>query len=267
MTARAVAQLRRQLLSRCFALDSLLTNTEDAGVLADEDRAEVCALTRQCFEELDAASDRALYELLFRPNEPIAGGQCRIVRCFLARPATAAERKATGATRAHGPLLGVVLGAVHTGLERRKQLSIFNLAVAPAGRGHGLATQLLCTLVGSALAEGSEVLIGHVTTSHGGADSKQAARLLQMYGHFGAQTDSDTAAGSTPATQQRLRIDLSAWDGERLEKIAAGGGLAMAQALACLLGLLLVVAAWALGGMIPKPKNNEGLRQGTQAGV
>ena len=267
MAARAVAQLRRQLLSQCFAHDSLLTSTEDAGALADEDRAEICALTRECFEDLDAADDGELYELLFRPNEPIAGGQCRIVRCFLMRPATAAERAATGATRARGALLGLVLGAVHKGLERRKQLTVFNLAVSPAGRGHGLATQLLCALVGSALAEGSEVLIGHVTTSHGGADGKQAALLLQMYGHFGAQPDSATAAGSTAATQQRLRIDLSTWDSKRLETIAAGGGWAMALALVCLLGLLFTVTAWALGGMVPRPKNNEGLRQGTQAGV
>ena len=64
----------------------------------------------------DAVEDVDLWDLLFRPNEPVAGGQCRVVRVFAHALAWTAADLSAGGKAPRGPLLGCVLGAVHMGL-------------------------------------------------------------------------------------------------------------------------------------------------------
>jgi hypothetical protein len=101
-------------------------------------------------------------------------------------------------------------------------------------------------------AEDCELVIGHVTM--GGS---KAEGLLRMYGHFGAEAVTTTAAGTTPATQQRLRVEIASWDDAKLAAIAAGGGARLFQALLLVLAVLLTLLAWVVGKWIPRPNKND----------
>ena len=106
--------------------------------------------------------------------------------------------------------------------------------LARAVPGRGLATGVLCQLVREALRQSCELVVGQVQM-----DEPGATRLLSLYGHFGAQQATGMGYGSTPTTQQRLRVDIRDWTQEKLDGIAGGGARRCFLALCTLVGVVV----------------------------
>ena len=234
--AKSAARLKRQL---CPGPPPRLTPAEDAGTLDALAVREICDLTRRCFPRMApdegggeaAARDAELWMLLFRPFEP-EGGQCLVVRCY-------------GSAADDAPLVGVVLGAVHRGLEKCTQLTIFNLCVDSSCRGRGLATILLTRLISAGIGKGAELVIGNVLMT-----DPSSSPLLKMYAHLGAEVVDTAAFGTSAPTQQRLRGDISGWTEADLERIRSRGGEAAVRQLA-LVGLAAL--GLVLSAVMPRP--------------
>eukprot|EP00211_Chloroparvula_japonica_P008770 CAMPEP_0119123964 /NCGR_PEP_ID=MMETSP1310-20130426/3723_1 /TAXON_ID=464262 /ORGANISM="Genus nov. species nov., Strain RCC2339" /LENGTH=172 /DNA_ID=CAMNT_0007113839 /DNA_START=53 /DNA_END=568 /DNA_ORIENTATION=- len=103
-------------------------------------------------------------------------------------------------------LVGVVMGAIFVGLEKVRQVTIFNLGVHPLHRGRGLGGRLLRAAALHARRLNCVAVVGNVQMGSPGTE-----RLFDIYGKMGAAKTTEVACGSSGPTQQRVRIDIGDW--------------------------------------------------------